>query len=230
MEPIEEQKQEVVPNAGLFSLCEGFDENPEEFKETEQGVDDRVLYLNYKNCILDKKAKLGGKGKAKDDSDGSPRTELSQELLPFKENILNVRRTLKIRKPSDTGKFFELTSMQMSSFHRCYVEPSQKIKAVTNIFQLPVAFYPAIMESIYFKDTEKMVELEMVAANRDDYDWMKELKQKVGQGRFISFRTFSGDIFTINKCKLTLYWVKTFLNKQHQAKLVFSRLVECLQT
>jgi cytochrome b subunit of formate dehydrogenase len=85
------------------------------------------------------------------------------------------------------------------------IDEPQKYMANTDIFQLPPAFYPAIIESIYFKDTGKMVELEVVAANRNDYEWMKELRAKVvGQGKHITFRCFNGDIISINKCKLIL--------------------------
>jgi hypothetical protein len=50
MEHIEEEKVTPVPpiNEGLFSLCDDFDEHAEEFKDTPQGVDDRLLYMNYK--------------------------------------------------------------------------------------------------------------------------------------------------------------------------------------
>ena len=75
----------------------------------------------------------------------------------------------------------------------------------TNIFQLPSNFYSKIIKSLYFKDTGKSVDIEEIAANRNDYDYMKDLKQQVGQGKFMNFKTFNGDIITVHKSKSNLF-------------------------
>ena len=75
------------------------------------------------------------------------------------------------------------------------------ISATVNIFQLPSTFFPAIMESVYLRESGKLVELEAVRANRADYEWMKDFRQKVGQGKSIPFKTFNGDLISVNKCK-----------------------------
>lgn len=82
---------------------------------------------------------------------------------------------------------------------RISIETEQRVTAT--IFSLPMDFYASILESLYFKDTEKQVDLETVKANRNDYDWMKDLKQKVGQGKYATFKAFNGDLFTLSKCK-----------------------------
>lgn len=127
--------------------------------------------------------------------------------MPFKQNILNVRKSLKPIKTKSEGKYgFKDKNHALSSFPSpiVVIDEPQKYMTTTDIFQLPAAFYPAIIESIYFKDTGKMVELEVVAANRNDYEWMKELRAKIGQGKHITFRCFNGDLITINKCTLIL--------------------------
>ena len=92
-----------IINSGLFSLCDDFDKDNEETKETiitDKNIEE--LYLNYKDCILDKSAYLGGKNKkGKDNKDSE--TKLDESLYEYKQNILDIRKKLKADK-SKEGK------------------------------------------------------------------------------------------------------------------------------
>lgn len=58
---------------------------------------------------------------------------------------------------------------------------------------------------VYFKDTQKRISLEDIAKNRTDYDYMKDIKAKIGQGKYMNFLCFNGDIITIHKSLVTLF-------------------------
>lgn len=82
---------------------------------------------------------------------------------------------------------------------------TNNVWVTASIFNIPTSFFTSkVLKSVYFKDTEKEISLDEIAVNRDDYDWMKDLKQKVGQGKHIHFKTDKGDIITINKSKKTI--------------------------
>jgi len=73
------------------------------------------------------------------------------------------------------------------------------------VFQIPPHFYQAVIKSIYFNDTRKTVEMEELALNRNDYEWMKDLRQRIGQGKQITFQLFNGDLISLHKGLLNVF-------------------------
>lgn len=72
----------------------------------------------------------------------------------------------------------------------------------TNVFSLPSEFWSEIIESVYFpSDPENPVKISEISANRTDYDYMKDLKQKIGNGKQVQFKTKNGDVLTVCKSK-----------------------------
>ncbi|CAI2365300.1 unnamed protein product [Moneuplotes crassus] len=167
--------------SSIFSLCDNFEEDREESKETPQS--DQSLYLNYRECILDKTADIGGRKKSLDVPVDS--LKLDESLTEFRQNILNIRK--KLKKSKSKGK------------------ESKIFTANTTIFQIPPTFYTEIVKGVYFNDTKKTVLLEEIAANRNDYEYMKDLRQDIGQGKFMNFETFNGDILTVHKNMVNIF-------------------------
>ena len=52
----------------------------------------------------------------------------------------------------------------------------------SNVFQLPVHYYSSVIKGIYLRSANKTVDLETIARNKNDYDWIKDLKSKIGPG------------------------------------------------
>jgi len=126
-------------------------------------------------CLFGIKSPICAIDKTK--STKSPETNLDKVLLKHSKEILKIKQNFK----------------------------SIDAEVKWSLFNLPLRFFAYIIESVYFKDTKKSVSIETIAKNRKDYDWMKDLKQNIGQGRFITFRCFNEDLISINKCLVSIF-------------------------
>ncbi|CAI2369261.1 unnamed protein product [Moneuplotes crassus] len=179
MEPTETPIVPSLISEGLFTLCDDSDEGKEEEKEVCR--DENQLYLNYRGCVLDKNADLGGKKKEYASLDG---LKLDESLESFKQTIINLRSCLK-----SSSK----------------IEESKSLTCTTTIFSLPYFFYPSIIKGIHIPSKSTTIEISTIAANRNDYEYMKDLRKDVGQGKSITFETFNGDILTIHKNMVNVF-------------------------
>ncbi|CAI2369225.1 unnamed protein product [Moneuplotes crassus] len=179
MEPTETPIVPSLISEGLFTLCDDSDEGKEEEKEVCH--DENQLYLNYRGCVLDKNADLGGKKKEYASLDG---LKLDESLESFKQTIINLRSCLK-----SSSK----------------IEESKSLTCTTTIFSLPYFFYPSIIKGIHIPSKSITIEISTIAANRNDYEYMKDLRKDVGQGKSITFETFNGDILTIHKNMVNIF-------------------------
>ena len=68
-----------------------------------------------------------------------------------------------------------------------------------NIFKLPLNLYSGVIKNLYFNDTKKTMDFDTIAVNRNDFEWMKDLRQKIGQGKQMTFQWFNGDLISIHK-------------------------------
>jgi len=81
-----------------MSLWDDFD-NEEEKDAQIQSVDAKELYINFKECILDRSANL----KAAQKGGSSEHTQIMEDLIPYKKNILNIRKLIKSSKNNNEG-------------------------------------------------------------------------------------------------------------------------------